>query len=66
MKKHIQVHVQTQLIQNRDIVEQVRVFFKHLWDNPVAVVGHPGKVEREMFGPPFLSPFSTGGEQCGS
>ena len=37
-----------------------------MWDSPVAVVGHPGKVKRAMFGPPFLGLSSTGGEQCGS
>ena len=41
-------------------------FFDRVWDDPVAAVGHPGKVEQAMFGPPFLGPSSTGGEQCGS
>ena len=41
-------------------------FFDRVWDIPVAAVGHPGKVEQAMFGPPFLGPSSTGGEQCGS
>ena len=41
-------------------------FFDRVWDNPVAAVGHPGKVEQAMFGPPFLGPSSTGGEQCAS
>ena len=41
-------------------------YFDCMWDNPVAVVDHPGKVEQAMFWPPFLGPSSTGGEQCGS
>ena len=41
-------------------------FFDRVWDNPVAAVGHPGKVVQAMFGPPFIDPSSTGGEQCGS
>ena len=40
-------------------------FFDRVWDNRVAAVGHPGKVELALFGPPLLSPSSTGGEQCG-
>ena len=42
------------------------IFFDRMWDSPVAALGHPGKVEQAMFGPPFLGPSSTGGEQCGS
>ena len=41
-------------------------FFNHVWDNPVAAVGHPGKVEQAMFGPSFLGPSSTEGEQLRS
>ena len=41
-------------------------FFDRVWDDHVAAVGHPGKVEQAMFGPPFLGPSSTGGEQSGS
>ena len=48
------------------IEEFILYFFLRVWDNPVAAVGHPGKVEQAMFGPPFLGPSSTGGEQCGS
>ena len=40
-------------------------FFDCMWDNPVAAVRHPGKVEQAMFGPHFLGPSSTGGELCG-
>ena len=28
-------------------------FFDRMWDNPVAGVGQPGKVEQAMFGPPL-------------
>ena len=33
-------------------------FFERMWDNPVAEVGHPGKVKQAMFGPSFLGPSS--------
>ena len=48
------------------IEELILYFFDLVWDIPVAAVGHPGKVEQAMFGPPFLGPSTTGGEQCGS
>ena len=48
------------------IEEFILYFFYRMWDDPVAAVGHPGNVEQAMFGPPFLGPCSTGGEQCGS
>ena len=38
------------------IEEFILCFFDRMWDNPVAAVGHPGKVEQTMFGPPFLGP----------
>ena len=41
-------------------------FFDRVWDNPVAVAGHSGKIEQAMYGSPFLGHSSTGGEQCGS
>ena len=34
-------------------------FFDCMWDNPVAAVGHPGKVEHAMFWSPFLGPSVT-------
>ena len=40
-------------------------FFDRMWDNPVAAVGHPGRLEQAMFGPPSLGPSSNEGEQCG-
>ena len=48
------------------IEEFILYFFDRVWDIPVAAVGHPGKVEQAMFGPPFIGPSSTGGEQCGT
>ena len=48
------------------IEEFTLYFFYRMWDIPVAVVGHKGKVGQAMFGSPFLGPSSTGGEQCGS
>ena len=48
------------------IKEFILYFLDHMWDNHMAAVGHPGKVEQAMFEPPFLGPSSTGGEQCGS
>ena len=39
--------------------EFILYFFDRMWDNPVAAVGLPGKVELAMFGPPFLGPSST-------
>ena len=46
--------------------EFILYFFDRVWDNPATAVGHPGNVEQAMFGPPFLGPSFTGGEQCGS
>ena len=48
------------------VEEFILYFFDRMWDNPVVAVGNSGKVEQAMFGPPFLGPSSTGGEQCGS
>ena len=48
------------------IEEFILYFFDPSWNNPVAAVGHRGKVEQAMFGSPFLGPSSTGGQQCGS
>ena len=48
------------------IKEFTLYFFCCMWDNHVAAVGHPRKLEQAMFWPPFLGPSFTGGEQCGS
>ena len=48
------------------IEEFILYFFDRVYDNSVAAVSHSGKMEQAMFGPHFLGPSSTGGEQSGS